>query len=90
MAESHTKGEQRHSPVATAASGSATVRASDARPPKPYVASERAARQEPPEVTAARERHRALTAEIGRRRAVLEARLDVLAAEARKACGGDG
>jgi hypothetical protein len=57
---------------------------------KPYVASERAAFREPPEVTAARERHRVLAAEIDRARAALEARLDAMAEAAREARERDG
>ena len=57
---------------------------------KPYVASQRAARQEPPEVTAARERHRALNAEIVQARAALDARIEALAKAVREARERDG
>jgi len=55
---------------------------------KPYAWTDRNA--EPPEVTAARERHRALNAELEQRRAELDARLDAMVEAARKARDGDG
>jgi hypothetical protein len=64
MAETHTKGEQRHRPIAPAVTGSRTAmaRASDARTPRFYDPAR--GREEPPAVTAARERHRALNDQI--------------------------
>lgn len=61
MAESHSKGEQRHRPIAPAVSDSRTAmsRASDGRPFRPYVY--RGGDREPPAVTAARQRWRAIT-----------------------------
>ena len=65
MGEAHSKGEQRHRPLALAVtdSRSTLTRAGDARPFKPYVY--RGGDREPPAVTAARERHQALNAGIG-------------------------
>lgn len=76
MSESHSKGEQRHGPLAPAATDgrSSLARASDGRPFKPYVY--RGGDREPPAVTAARERHRALNAEIARKIEQAAARLD--------------
>jgi hypothetical protein len=54
---------------------------------KAYVAAERAAFREPPEVTAARERHRALNAGIEQAQIALEARLDEAARKAREQDG---
>ena len=68
---------------------SAMARASDALPPRYYDPAR--GREEPPAVTAARERHRAVSEEIERRQAVMEARAAALAAEGTKAeGGGDG
>jgi hypothetical protein len=69
MPESHSKGEQRHRPLVSADAGSqtATTRAAYGLPFKPYVY--RGGETEPSAVTAARERHRALDAEIERVRA---------------------
>jgi hypothetical protein len=60
MAETHSKGEQRHRPLAAAVTDgrSAMSRASDGRPFKPYVYG--GGDREPGAVAAARERHRAL------------------------------
>ena len=69
MAESHSKGEQRHRPLATAAADSG-----NGRQFRPYAWKD--ANQEPPAVTAARERHRALNAEIERRAQAAEAMPD--------------
>jgi hypothetical protein len=55
-----------------------------------YVVSERDAFKEPPAVTAARERHRALTARIEQARASQEARLEAAAKAAREARERDG
>jgi len=55
---------------------------------KPYVY--RGGEQEPPEVTAARERHRVLNAEIEQARAVLDARMEALAKTACEARERDG
>jgi hypothetical protein len=65
------------------------TRASDTRPPKFYDPSR--GRQEPPAVIAARERHRAVNAEMERARAQADARLAALAAERTGAnCVGPG
>jgi hypothetical protein len=73
MPESHSKGEQRHRPLVSASTGSqtATTRAANGLPFKPYVY--RGGEVEPPAVTAARQRHRALDGEIARRNAALTA-----------------
>ena len=69
--ESHTKGEHLHyTPGLADTSGrSPMARASDALPFKPYVY--RGGEKEPPAVTAARERHQALNAEIALRNALV-------------------
>ena len=71
MSERHTAGGLEHMPVRTGNGGarSASARVSDARPFKPYVYN--GGEKEPPAVTAARERHRELTAEIKAARAAL-------------------
>ena len=81
MSERHTKGAQVNWRPESAAGNTRSVmgRASDARPFTAYVASERAARREPPEVIAARERYRAH-----------EAELEALAAGLGQAGEGDG
>lgn len=73
MAESHTRGEQRHSPLAPAVTDgrSAIGRASDGTPFRPYIY--RGGDREPAAVTAARERHRAINAQIEAARAALDA-----------------
>jgi hypothetical protein len=58
-------------------------RGADNAPEKFYIASERPGRREPPEVTAARKRAQALSADIEKAQAALEARLDELAAARR-------
>lgn len=64
MAESHSKGEQRHPRFTPAVTDgrSAMARASDGGEPRFYDPSR--GREEPPAVTAARERHRALNDQI--------------------------
>ena len=71
VAESHSKGEQRHSPLSLADTGgrSAMARASDTRPFKPYVY--RGGEKEPAAVTAARDRHLALSAAMALRDALI-------------------
>ena len=72
MPESHTKREQRHYTHIVPPdpdSRSDMARASDGLPFRPYVY--RGGEKEPPAVTAARERHQALNAEIARRNALV-------------------
>ena len=68
MSESHSKGEQRHRPLALAVtdSRSAMTRASDGCPFRPYVY--RGGEKEPAAVIAVRQRHRALDDERQRQR----------------------
>lgn len=72
MPESHTKGGQKHYthivPVGPD-TRSDMARASDTLPFKPYVYN--GGEKEPPAVTAARERHQALNAEIALRNALI-------------------
>lgn len=75
MAESHTRGEQRHYAVTTSAAAagrSAMARASDGLPFRPYTYRGHDT-EEPPAVTAARQRHQALNDEIEQRRQQLAA-----------------
>lgn len=74
MSERHTNGALQHwrEITETGATRSGLARASDTRPFKPYVW--RGDTAEPPAVTAARERHRALNAAMDRRLDELEAR----------------
>lgn len=75
MAESHTRGEQRHYAVtagAASAGRSAMARASDGLQFRPYTYRGHDT-EEPAAVTAARKRHQALSDEIGQRRARLAA-----------------
>ena len=71
MGESHSKGEQRHSPLSLAGTDtrSPMARASDGLPFRPYVYN--GGEKEPPAVTAARERHQAASAEIALRNALI-------------------
>ena len=81
MAESHSKGEQRHYTHLVPPdpdSRSDMARASDGHPFKPYVY--RGGEKEPPAVTAARERHQALNAEIALRNALIAPDLEALEA----------
>lgn len=66
MGESHTRGTLSWRPVTPEGTGeqSAMTRASSGRPFKPYVYG--GGEKEPPAVTAARQRHQALNAEIER------------------------
>ena len=74
MAESHSKGEQRHYALApvTTDSRSAMARASDGLPFRPYVYN--GGEKEPPAVTAARDRHQALSAAMALRDAEMDRR----------------
>ena len=72
MSERHTAGGLQHVPVRTetGAARSAAARGGDGRPFKPYVY--KGGEAEPPAVTAARERHQAISARID----AITARLD--------------
>lgn len=75
MSERHTRGRDGQywrETTDTGGTRSAAARASDARPFKPYAYGGETA--EPPAVTAARERHRALNAAMEQRLRELEAR----------------